>query len=440
MGSYKSFKTGLFSKLYGFSPHGTNYTIAFLSNQYEISGKEIRDHLRDWFREKLLSLKNSGITLEEWEQRRPNDDFFFWPLGNPQFFVGLTSRGEDLAAGLQKRAISAVIPASQSQPKVPVVSNERAKTEVAQPKQRESSPIPKYLVHLLTKILSDQNRSVGIGDLMGRAVAIRGEIPVEFVEKRLYVLSKREDSPFFVAEYPGFKLRSVSKLPDFSKVSTGLRYVSYASKVLISSKEYINVREIVSKIEERKLYKFPTETPEYWMCVHLSEHKKFFVQRGTLTIGLKRWRQEKVPVESENSRKLPTEKRPSLDPADNQHVTRNIHEANLESVVIEQLDKIEEGLQLIERQRICPGIGRIDVLCRDRYGDLVIVELKSFMGKQDSIVDQIGRYMGYVRSYLAKSGQSVRGIILVAKADERLRHAVAGFPNLELKEFDLSIK
>ena len=154
MGSYKSFKTGLFSKLYGFSPHGTNYTIAFLSNQYEISGKEIRDHLRDWFREKLLSLKNSGITLEEWEQRRPNDDFFFWPLGNPQFFVGLTSRGEDLAAGLQKRAISAVIPASQSQPKVPVVSNERAKTEVAQPKQRESSPIPKYLVHLLTKILS----------------------------------------------------------------------------------------------------------------------------------------------------------------------------------------------------------------------------------------------------------------------------------------------
>ena len=68
------------SKLYGFSPHGTNYPVAFLSNQYEISGKEVRDHLRDWFREKVLSLKNSGITLEEWERRRPNDDFIFWPL------------------------------------------------------------------------------------------------------------------------------------------------------------------------------------------------------------------------------------------------------------------------------------------------------------------------------------------------------------------------
>jgi RecB family endonuclease NucS len=89
---------------------------------------------------------------------------------------------------------------------------------------------------------------------------------------------------------------------------------------------------------------------------------------------------------------------------------------------------------------VCPGIGRIDVLCKDRHDDLVIVELKSFWAKQDSIVDQIGRYMGYARSYLAKSGQGVRGIILVAKADERLRHAVAGFPNLELREFDLSIK
>src|SRR5208337_2206273 len=181
---------------------------------------------------------------------------------------------------------------------VPAVRNEGEKMEVAQSKQRESSPTPRYLVHLLTEILSEQNRPIGIPDLIDMAVGIRGEIPVEFVEKRLYVLSKREDSPFFVAEYPGFKLRSVSKLRDFSKVSRGLRYVTYASKVLISSKEYIDVREIVSKIEERKLYKFPTETPEYWMYVHLSEQKKFFVQRGTLTIGLKQWRQGKVPVES----------------------------------------------------------------------------------------------------------------------------------------------
>ncbi|MGO9270036.1 MAG: endonuclease NucS domain-containing protein [Terriglobia bacterium] len=311
---------------------------------------------------------------------------------------------------------------------------------MAQSKQRESSLIPKYLVQLLSKILSEENRPIGIAGLMGMAVAARGEIRVEFAEKRLYVFSKREDSPFFVVEYPGFKLRSVSKLPDFSKVSRGLRHVTYASKVLISSKEYIDVREIVSKIEEKKLYKFPTITPEYWMYVHLSNHKKFFLQKGAVTIGLKQWRQGRIAVESRKSGNALAENKPALDATHNNQVTRNIHEANLESVVIEHLDKIEEGLQLMERQRVCPGIGRIDVLCRDTLGDLVIVELKSFWAKQDSIVDQIGRYMGYVRSYLAKPGQSVRGIILVAKADEKLRHAVAGFPSLLLREFDLSIK
>jgi len=321
-----------------------------------------------------------------------------------------------------------------------VVRDQRGKRQVAQPKQRESSPIPKYLVHLLTKILSDENRPIGIADLLDMAVTIRGEIPVEFVEKRLYALSRREDSPFFVAEYPGFKLRRVSKLPDFSKLSRGLKYVTYASKVLISSKEYVDVREIVSKIEEKKLYKFPTQTPEYWMYVHLSDQKEFFVQKGILTIGLKQWRHGKVTVQSGNSGERPTEKTPALNATINEQIKRNIYEANLESVVIENLEKIEEGLQLIERQRVCPGIGRIDVLCKDRQGDLVIVELKGFGAKHDSIVDQIGRYMGYVRSYLAKPGQTVRGIILVAKADEKLRHAVAGFPNLELREFDLSIK
>jgi len=320
------------------------------------------------------------------------------------------------------------------------VRNQSEKREVTQSKQRESSLIPRYLVQLLSKILSDENRPIGIADLMRTAVAIRGEIPVEFVAKRLYVFSKKENSPFFVAEYPAFKLRSVSKLPDFSKVSGGLRYVTNASKVLVSSREYIDVREIVSKIEERRLYKFPTGTPEYWMYVHLSEQKKFFVQKGTLAIGLRQWRQGKVTVESGISGEPPIKRNSALNATISDQVTRNIYEANLESVVIEQLDKIEEGLQLIERQRVCPGIGRIDVLCRDRHGDLVIVELKRFGAKHDSIVDQIGRYMGYVRSYLAKPGQNVRGIILVAKADEKLRHAVAGFPNLELREFDLSIK
>ena len=318
--------------------------------------------------------------------------------------------------------------------------NEREKADVTGSKRRKPSLIPKYLIQLLSEILAEKNGPIAIGDLLGVAVTARGGIPVEFAEKKLYALSTSEDSPFFVAEYPGFKLRSVSKLPDFSRVGRGLRYIANAAKVLISSREYVDVREIVRRVGEKKLYRFPTETPEYWMFVHLCEQKRFFLQRGNLTIGLKQGPDAQHGARPGNLGTPLMEDKLASAAADDSQVTRTIHEANLESVVVEHLDKIEEGLQLTERQRVCPGIGRIDILCKDKHGDLVIVELKSFWAKQDSTVDQIGRYMGYVRSYLAKPGQSVRGIILVAKADEKLRHAVAGFPNLALREFDLSIK
>jgi serine/threonine protein kinase len=102
MGSYQRFESGFFAKLYEPSPHGMNFTIAFLSREYDIPGGEVRDLLKEWWQKKLLSLKNSGITLEEWDQKHPTADFFCWPQENPHFFVELTSRGEDFAANLQK--------------------------------------------------------------------------------------------------------------------------------------------------------------------------------------------------------------------------------------------------------------------------------------------------------------------------------------------------
>ncbi len=106
MGSYQRFEAGFFAKLYEPSPHGINFTIVSLSREYNITGREVRDLLREWWQKKLLSLSNSGITFKEWDQTHPNDDFFCWPQENPQFLVELTSRGEDFAANLQKRPIS----------------------------------------------------------------------------------------------------------------------------------------------------------------------------------------------------------------------------------------------------------------------------------------------------------------------------------------------
>lgn len=125
---------------------------------------------------------------------------------------------------------------------------------------------------------------------------------------------------------------------------------------------------------------------------------------------------------------------------DANEITRNISELNLELLLVERLEVLEEGLQLIQRQYHCPGVGRIDILGKDSEGNLVVIELKKFGVKHDSILDQILRYMGYVKEHVAEGTQTVRGIIVVGKVDDKLRYAVSAVPNLTVKTFDVTIK
>ena len=123
-----------------------------------------------------------------------------------------------------------------------------------------------------------------------------------------------------------------------------------------------------------------------------------------------------------------------------ENITSKVHEANLESIIIEQLEIIEKGLRLVKRQYVCPGVGRIDLLCKDKKGNFVVIELKKFGVKHDSILDQILRYMGYVKVHLVKGDQKVRGIIVVGKVDEKLRYAVSAAPDITVKTFNLTIE
>ncbi len=125
---------------------------------------------------------------------------------------------------------------------------------------------------------------------------------------------------------------------------------------------------------------------------------------------------------------------------DTSPITRSISEANLESLLVERLELLEEGLQLIQTQYHCQGVGRIDILCKDRDDNLVVIELKKFGVKHDSILDQILRYMGYLKEHLAKDNQTVRGIIVVGKVEDKLRYAVSAVPNVIVRTFNLTIK
>jgi len=114
---------------------------------------------------------------------------------------------------------------------------------------------------------------------------------------------------------------------------------------------------------------------------------------------------------------------------------RPLAEHNLEDFVLLQLDEIEPGLQLIKRQ-LSTAAGRLDILCQDRFGWYVVVELKRDQGT-DQFVGQILRYIGWVQENY--STDKVRGIIIVGKKDNIMSYAVKAVSNIQVKEFRLTI-
>jgi hypothetical protein len=113
----------------------------------------------------------------------------------------------------------------------------------------------------------------------------------------------------------------------------------------------------------------------------------------------------------------------------------SLSEKDLEHFVIERLDQIEAGLSYIGNQ-ISNEAGRIDILCKDKNGRHVVIELKR--GEtDDQVVGQVLRYIGWVREKYNE--ENVRGIIIVGKKNKYLEYAVSSLPNVELKEFSLSI-
>jgi restriction system protein len=84
--------------------------------------------------------------------------------------------------------------------------------------------------------------------------------------------------------------------------------------------------------------------------------------------------------------------------------------------------------------------GPIDILAisKDKK-ELLVVELKK--GKaSDVVVGQIQRYMGYVKEELAEDNQIVKGIIIAAEDDKRIRRALAVTSNIGFYKYQISFK
>jgi hypothetical protein len=68
-------------------------------------------------------------------------------------------------------------------------------------------------------------------------------------------------------------------------------------------------------------------------------------------------------------------------------------------------------------------LGYIDLLARDPKGNFVVIELKKGR-KDDEVMGQVLRYMGWVRKNLCKKNEEVRGLIVVGERDKKLQYAL----------------
>ncbi len=123
-------------------------------------------------------------------------------------------------------------------------------------------------------------------------------------------------------------------------------------------------------------------------------------------------------------------------------------EAHLEEFLVGNWNSIDWGRPLEiwtgpdgqSGHQLVTQVGRVDFLCSDQVADaLVVVELKR--GRpSDKVVGQVARYIGYVRTHLAKPSQRVEGLIVAHDADDSLRYAVAAFPDLQLMTYAVTFK
>ena len=97
-------------------------------------------------------------------------------------------------------------------------------------------------------------------------------------------------------------------------------------------------------------------------------------------------------------------------------------EAAIEDWLVDHLDRIEPGLELIGRQYETSNAGRIDILAQDSDRNHVVVELKRDKAS-DVALGQLLRYLGWVRLNLSETDE-VRGFVIGSDIDKHMGYAI----------------
>jgi Holliday junction resolvase-like predicted endonuclease len=115
-------------------------------------------------------------------------------------------------------------------------------------------------------------------------------------------------------------------------------------------------------------------------------------------------------------------------------IAQRMSEKALETLLVQNLDLLEPGLTLFQRQCRIP-IGIVDLLCFDRHRNYVVVEIKRPSADYREVVGQITGYMGWIQKNMASVNQRVRGIIVIGNKNDRLDYSLHLIPDLSVRTF-----
>ncbi len=124
-------------------------------------------------------------------------------------------------------------------------------------------------------------------------------------------------------------------------------------------------------------------------------------------------------------------------------------EKYLEEFIVDNWDKIDFGEKLklfvdkdgnTGQQYFTEEVGYIDILAQDKDDNFVVIELKKGR-KNDEVIGQVLRYMGWVRNNLLKNNQTVLGLIIVGDKDPKLEYALGEISDkVQIKLYSINFK
>lgn len=151
--------------------------------------------------------------------------------------------------------------------------------------------------------------------------------------------------------------------------------------------------------------------------------------------NIKNYKEQLIEIDMEKINEIIKEKNKAwkFGEYEEREIINEVLEEDIEQSIISNPEILENGLKLIGNQ-FPTEVGIIDILCKDKNDNYVVVELKKDK-TSDKVVGQIQRYISWVSENLAKENL-VRGIIVMKDYDKSLEYAVKGSKyKIEIKSF-----